>query len=173
MQAANIILVGFMGTGKTATGTILARQAGLSFVDFDALIEDKAGKAISTIFADEGEAAFRAMEHDLARAYDHPAGAVIATGGGIVLNPANVPLLAKGGLVVCLQASVEQIVRRLEHDTSRPLLQTPDKRERIATILASRAALYAQIPTQIDTDGRTAEDVAHEILGLYRTMRLA
>jgi len=105
MKNKNIILVGFMGTGKTVTGRVLAEQTGLELVDMDSIIEARAGKAISEIFAADGEAAFRAMERELVQELAQRDGLIISTGGGIVLNPDNISDFEKTGLVVCLKAS--------------------------------------------------------------------
>jgi len=167
MGADNIVLVGFMGTGKTAVANVLARKSAMPLLDMDTMIEERTGKPITRIFAEEGEPAFRQIEHTLAAELATPSGSIISTGGGIVLNPDNIRLLSEGGLVVCLQASVDEILRRVQHDTTRPLLQTPDRRARIEALLVTRAPLYAAIPFQIQTDGRTIEEIATEILATY------
>src|SRR5512137_631528 len=98
----NLILVGFMGSGKTAAGKLAARQLGLAFADMDDIIEQRAGSKISEIFAQKGEPYFRQIERELARELAARQGHVIATGGGIVLNPNNLRDLGQSGLVVCL-----------------------------------------------------------------------
>ncbi len=166
MKSKNIILVGFMGTGKTVTGRVLAEQTGLELVDMDSIIEKRAGKAISDIFASEGEAVFRAMERELAQELAQRDGLIISTGGGIVLNPDNISDFEKTGLVVCLKASPEIIFQRVEKDTTRPLL-AGDKKTQITSILKMRQPLYDAIEHGIDTDGRTTEETAKPILELY------
>ncbi len=163
----NIILVGFMGTGKTAVANILNRKTGMPLLDTDTIIEQRAGKPITAIFAEDGEPAFRVLENQVAAELAKPSGSILSTGGGIVKNPANIELLAKGGIVFCLQASVDEILRRVEGDTTRPLLQTPDRRGKIESLLTERAPLYAAIPHQIKTDGKTVDQVADEILKFY------
>ena len=167
MADPNIILVGFMGTGKTAVANILARKTNMPLIDTDAVIEERAAKPISSIFAEDGEPAFRVLENQVAAELAQPSGSIISTGGGIVKNPDNIKLLGRGGLVFCLQASVDEILRRVEGDTTRPLLQTTDRRGKVEALLAERAPLYASIPLQINTDGHTAEQVADEILERY------
>jgi len=162
----NIILVGFMGTGKTVTGRVLAEQTGLELVDMDSIIEERAGRAISDIFATDGEPAFRAMERELAQELSQRDGLIISTGGGIVLNPDNIADFERTGLVVCLKASPETVLQRLEKDASRPLL-AGDKKTQIASILETRKPLYDAIAHRIDTDGLTAEETAKPILALY------
>ena len=170
MAARNIVLVGFMGTGKTSVANILARNTGMPMIDMDAVIETRAGKPISRIFAEEGESAFRQYEQGLAAELSTPQGCIISTGGGIVKDPGNIRLLQKGGLVVCLNAGVDEILRRVEHDATRPLLQTPDRRAKVESLLAERAPLYAAIPFQINTRGRTVESIADEILAAMRDL---
>lgn len=163
---ANIVLVGFMGTGKTSTGQSLAARLGREFVDMDALIEAREGRSIPQIFAESGEPYFRARERELVRELAARRNLVIAPGGGIVLNPDNIRDFAATGWVICLRASPEMILKRVGNDTSRPLLQTEDKLGRIRDLLAKRQPLYDAIPLQIDTDGKSPDAVAEEILGL-------
>ncbi|MCS6771646.1 MAG: shikimate kinase [Kiritimatiellae bacterium] len=168
---ANIVLVGFMGTGKTSTGRALAARLGREFVDMDAVIEERERRSIPRIFAESGEPYFRALERCLTRELAGRRNLVIAPGGGIVLNPDNIRDFAAGGWVVALRASPEMILQRVGQDTSRPLLQTDDKLGRIRELLLKRRPLYDAIPIQIDTDGKTPEAVANEILD--RLLRLA
>ena len=162
----NIILVGFMGTGKTVTGRVLAKETGLELVDMDSIIEERTGRAISEIFATDGEATFRTMERELVQELSQRDGLIISTGGGIVLNPKNISDFEKTGLLVCLKASPERIFQRVEKDTTRPLLKG-DKKTKIATLLETRQSLYNAIEHGIDTDGLTAEETAKRILDLY------
>ena len=166
MDKRNIILVGFMGTGKTVTGRVLAERTGLELVDMDSIIEERAGRPISEIFATDGEAGFRKLERALAHELSQRQGLVISTGGGIVLNPDNLADFEKTGLVVCLTASPETIFQRLENDTTRPLL-SGDKKGQISGILATRKPLYDAIEHQIDGDRLDPEGRAEAILALY------
>lgn len=166
MVRKNIILVGFMGTGKTVTGRALAERTGMELVDMDSLIEKQQGKTIPDIFAQDGEAAFRAMERRMVQELSKRSGLVISTGGGIVLNPENITDFEKTGLVVCLTASPETIFQRLENDTSRPLL-SGDKKGQISALLEKRKPLYAAIAHQIDGDLLGPEERADAILNLY------
>jgi shikimate kinase len=167
-NSRNLILVGFMGTGKTHIGHELAKRLELTFMDMDDAIVERAGKPIPEIFADDGEAQFRSLERQLVIDIAGQTGLVVATGGGVVLNPANVQDFSKSGLVICLSATPEVILSRVEHDTNRPLLNAGDKMEKIQTLLASRQALYEAIPNQIDTSELNAEAVVDRILSLYR-----
>ena len=164
----NIVLVGFMGTGKTTVAQLLAQKTGMPLVDMDSLIEQRAGKPITEIFATEGEAHFRALEHSLALELAETSGQIISTGGGIVLNPKNTEALGKTGLEVCLLARPETILKRLRNDQSRPLL-SGNKEEQIAQLLQQRAALYEAIPHTLQTDELTPEQIAQQIYALYKT----
>jgi shikimate kinase len=166
MSKRNIILIGFMGTGKTVTGRVLAERTGMELVDMDSIIEERAGKPISDIFAQDGEPAFRRMERDLAHVLSQREGLIISTGGGVVLNPDNLTDFRKSGLVVCLTASPETIFQRLENDTTRPLL-SGDKKEQIGGILKNRRPLYDSIEHQIDGDRLNPAGRADAILRLY------
>ena len=166
-MAKNIVLVGFMGTGKSVTGQIVARRLHRDFIDMDHLIEERAGKKISEIFADEGEAHFRALERALVQELAERENLVIATGGGVVLNPDNIADFSRTGTVICLHADPEIILRRVVKDQHRPLLEgDDDKANKIRELLAKREALYKSIPLQIDTDDHTATDTAEEVIAL-------
>jgi shikimate kinase len=155
-----------MGTGKTVTGRVLAERTGMQLVDMDRLIEERAGKAISDIFAAEGEAAFRAMERALVQELSAQAGWIVSTGGGIVLNPDNLADFEQSGLVVCLSAPADVIFERVANDTTRPLL-SGDKKEQIRTLLEKRRPLYEAIAHQVDAGRLGPEERADEILRLY------
>jgi shikimate kinase len=166
MKNQNIILIGFMGTGKTVTGRVLAKRTGMELVDMDSIIESRQGKTISEIFAQDGEAAFRALERELVKELSHRQGIVVSTGGGIVLNPENIADFEKSGLVVCLTASPATIFQRVEKDTNRPLL-SGDKKSQIEALLVRRKPLYESIKHLVPTDGLTDEQTADQILELY------
>ncbi len=166
MGQRNIILVGFMGTGKTASGRVVAERTGLELVDMDSIIVERAGRSIADIFATDGEAAFRAMERQLVQELSQREGLIVATGGGVVLNPANLSDFERNGLIICLTSSPEVILRRLERDTTRPLL-SGNKKEQIQNLLNSRKSLYGAIRHQINVDQLTPEEGAEAILNLY------
>ena len=165
--AANVVLTGFMGTGKSTTGRLLAEAMGADFVDTDDVIESRHGP-ISQIFADRGEAAFRAMEHQLAHELAQESGLVIATGGRMLLDEANAALLERSGRIFCLVATAEELYHRLvvvSDPADRPLLMGDDAKQRIADLLAERADGYARF-CQIDTTGRHPTEVATELAAL-------
>lgn len=163
-----IILTGFMGSGKSSVGRILASQLSCRFVDLDAEIVSASGSSITDIFAREGEAAFRRMESDrLQRVLAESTPSVIATGGGAVISDENRRMMRACGYVVNLKVTLEQVRERLRGCTDRPLLAGADAPERVKTLMAAREHFYADADIQIDTDGKSVEDVALEIkLGL-------
>jgi shikimate kinase len=165
----NIVLVGFMGSGKTTVGRLLSERTGMPLVDMDTLIEEQAGKTINEIFAEEGEAHFRDLERRLVQELSARRGLVISTGGGIVLNPDNLADFERTGLVVCLLADADTVLERVRHDTTRPLL-AGDKAAKITALLESRRPLYEAVPHCIDTSGRPSPiPTAEEIIDLYQS----
>ena len=162
----NVILVGFMGTGKTTVGRLLAARLGMKFVDMDDMIAARAGKPITRIFAEDGEPHFRRAERAIAVDLAAQDGWVVGTGGGIVLNPENIRDFSRTGLVVCLWAQPETILARVIDDEQRPLLAGGDKLRRISELLEKRRPLYEAIPARIDTTALFPEDVVEEITRL-------
>jgi len=163
----NIVLVGFMGTGKTSVGRQLADRLGLAFVDMDAVIEAHEGRPVPRIFAESGEPYFRALERDRVRELAARDGLAIATGGGVVLNPDNTRDFSLSGVLVCLTASPETILARVAAETHRPLLAGDDKGQKIRSLLKAREPFYGAIPSRVKTDGLTVDEVANAVLGLY------
>ncbi len=161
----NIILTGFMGTGKTTVGTLLAQKLQREFIDTDALIETRQGRTIPEIFAESGEAAFRQMEADIARELGEKEGLVISTGGRFMLNPANIKVLSSKSWIFCLVATPAVIVARLTRDKEnrRPLLNVPDPGEKIIELLQERQKGYQRF-IQVTTDDKQPEDVAKILL---------
>ena len=164
----NIILTGFMGTGKTTVGTLLAQRLHRPFIDTDQMIETRQGMTIPAIFADLGESAFRQMEAELAQELGDKKGLVISTGGRFMLNPANVDVLSKGR-IFCLIATPQEIVARLASDPNnrRPLLNVPDPGEQITRLLQERQQGYQQFVT-LATDGRQPEEIAENLFQLLQ-----
>lgn len=163
---STIVLTGFMGSGKTTVGRLLAARSGRVFVDTDELITLRAGRSIPQIFATAGEAAFRQMEQNMAQELSGREHLVIATGGGMMVDPANVAALSKNAHVFCLMAGAAEIVRRVGRTgAERPLLAGPDPAGQVEQFLNRRAAAYARF-TQIQTDGREPAEVVTSILDL-------
>ena len=164
----NLYLVGFMGTGKTTVGRAVAHRLGYALLDSDHEIEKRAGKTIPEIFAKEGEAAFRVMERAFVEG-GHPAtGTVVACGGGLVVQPGMLDALKKRGVVICLHASLETILRRTQGNKNRPLLDVEDPMARIRALYAVREPIYSKAGTIILTDGRTLADIVLHVMRSYR-----
>lgn len=167
MSRPNIVLTGFMGTGKTAVGRALADRLGHEFVDTDAVIGERHGP-IAAIFAARGELEFRRFEREVAAELSERTGLVISTGGRTMIDPVNAEALARAGRVLCLTASVDTILSRVtdaDGAAARPMLAGPNLLERITELLAERAEGYARFD-QIDTEGCTVDEVVDRILGL-------
>ena len=164
----NIVLVGFMGSGKSSTGRYVAERMGRPFLDMDTEIERREGRSIPDIFAKSGEPFFRELERNLVRELAAQSGLVIAPGGGIVLNPDNIRDFAATGLVINLRVSPEWVLKRVGQDPHRPLLQGADPLQRIRDLMEKRRALYAAVPYQLETDGLTPEAVGDQVLDLFR-----
>lgn len=161
----NLVLAGFMGTGKSTVGRIVAERLGLAFVDTDAQIERQAGRSIAQIFAQDGEAAFRRLEAQVCRQIAAGRGQVIAVGGGALLDDGTRRAFAQTALIVCLTCSLDEILRRVGDDPARPLFSTD--RERLAALYARRADHYASLPHIIETTARTPAEVAGEVIRLW------
>lgn len=164
----NVALVGFMGTGKSTVGNALASMLHLRLIDTDVLIEQRAGKRITEIFASDGEARFREYESEVVRELEEMRGSVISTGGGLVVNPANMDSLKKHALVVCLWASPESILARVGHQTHRPLLQGADRLEKIKALLAVREPFYRQADVLLNCERRSPREVAQHVAHQFR-----
>lgn len=165
MATQNIILAGFMGSGKSTVGRILARTLGWKFCDTDQLIEKQAGLTVAQIFEALGEASFREMESELAERLEQMRNHVIATGGGFMLRPLNREAALRAGEVFLLMATPDQIWHRVGRSGQRPLLKSADPKRRIEELLKERDAAYSAIPNRVETGGRTPQQVAEEILG--------
>lgn len=164
----NLVLVGFMGSGKTAIGRRVAERLGLTFVDMDTEIESKAGRKISDLFASEGESYFRYLERRETMELAKKQGQVIATGGGVVLDPDNLKDFGNTGVVVCLWVDAETAFERTQRAAHRPLLEADDRRKKIEDLLAKRMPLYKQIDNVVDTRGRSLETLVEDVMRIYR-----
>lgn len=147
----NLVLCGFMGTGKTKLGRALAKRFSLPFVDIDEEIKKKTGMDIARIFFEKGEAFFRDIEEEFVREYGQREGMIISIGGGALQRERNVEILKNNGFLVCLFASPKAILHRLKNDQTRPLLQVENKLERIETLLKTRFKNYLKADAFLDT----------------------
>jgi shikimate kinase len=168
MPKANIVLTGFMGTGKTTVGRLMAQRLNYEFIDTDRLIEERIGCTIAEFFCHQGEAAFRKLEGELAQELSKCRGLVISTGGRMMLDRANAAALGKTGRVFCLVATPEEILQRVSMDKNeRPLLQGPDPLEKIVALLQEREPGYRAF-TQIQTGAKTPAAIVDELLNSLR-----
>ncbi len=156
----NIVLIGFMGTGKTSVGKQLAAKLKRPLVDIDHFIEQKEKAKIRDIFEARGEAHFRALEKEAVAVAARGQGQVITTGGGVVLDAENVRMLKETGILVALEASPETIYKRVKDSRHRPLLKGDDLMASIESLYHIRKPLYESAELRFQTDGRTASEVA-------------
>lgn len=163
----NLVLIGFMGTGKSSIGKYLAQKLGKTFIELDKEIMERAGKAITAIFAEDGEEAFRQLEAQLVEEWSLQDNLVISTGGGVVLKKENISNLRKKGLLICLEAEPEVIFKRIEKDTGRPLLAVDNPLEKIKELLAKRAPFYQVADYTLDTTNLSPEETGEHIIGFW------
>ena len=157
----NIILLGFMGTGKSSVGRLLARRTKRQYVDLDSYLEDKEKRKIREIFEKEGEPYFRTIEKEAVRFWAGADNHVITTGGGTVLDPENLTLLKSNGILVTLAAKPETIYERVKNSKRRPLLSAKENLfTEIQALMEKRKPLYQQADYYFDTDGKSASQVA-------------
>jgi shikimate kinase len=163
-RARNVVLIGFMGSGKTSVGRMVADSLGLGYVDTDSMIEKTAGCGIPSIFEKEGESGFRHRESLALRELVNGPSQVIATGGGIVTVPENIPVLRQLGFVVWLDSDEEVIWRRVSRNQNRPLLYTAQPRQTIHDLLAFRRPLYAAVSDmRVDSTHLSLEETAYGV----------
>ena len=167
-MAENIVLVGFMGTGKSTLAEILAAKLGWTKIDLDHLIEKAEGRTIPQIFSSDGEPYFRKIETEaLRRELEGQSGRIIATGGGAVLSEENRSVMLACSTVVALKADMQTIISRVNNDPNRPLLRGNAEKS-VPELLEKRKHAYDFAPYQIDTTDKTAEQIAEEIIRLIR-----
>ena len=158
----NIYLVGFMGSGKSTVGKILAEKLNMKFVDIDKLIEEKEGMKIKDIFEQKGESYFRVLERKQIEAIVNQEGLVVSTGGGLGANLDNMNLMKKNGDVVWLDVSLNTVLDRLKNNQDRPLLKQPI--EKIKQLFEERKNVYRLANIRINADKKTPSQIVEEIL---------
>jgi shikimate kinase len=165
----NVFLVGMMGAGKTTLGKTLARKTGREFIDTDRLLVERTGVPVTTIFEFEGEEGFRRRESALLCEMAERARCVVATGGGAVLAEENRRAMREAGTVVYLRARLDNLWERLRHDSTRPLLATPDPRGTLAALLEQRDPLYREAAhLVVDTGLQSASTLVNRVLAALR-----
>ncbi len=172
-ETRNIIITGFMGTGKSTVAPLLADALGWAFVDMDALIEAREGRTIREIFEADGEPYFRALESDLCRELNGWRERVIATGGGTLVNPQNLATVTPHNLVICLDCAPDVLWERLSAATDRPMLDSDDTRARLESLLAERQPAYARIPHHIDVSHRSPDETVAMAMEIFESERVS
>lgn len=167
----NLALIGFMGTGKTTVGHAAAHHLGFDFIDTDRLVEARARKSITDIFAQDGEAAFRELERQVVEGLEQLDRTVIATGGGLGANLDHLASLKRHALVVCLWTTAEVIWERVRHHAHRPLLRVADPQAHIRQLLAQRERFYSQADVLVNTGPRQLRDVVQHVLREFAATR--
>ena len=167
-RIVNIALIGFMGAGKTSVGRLVAEQLGFDYLDTDEMIQSRTNRTITDIFAKDGEPAFRKLEEQIVAELTACERTVISTGGGLPVNPKNLVSLKTHALVVCLWASPEKIWERVHNQTHRPLLNTPDPKEKIRELLAAREPFYRKADVLLNTELRHVREVAQQVIHQFR-----
>lgn len=162
----NVILIGFMGSGKSTIGVRLSYKMKTPFIDTDKYIENKQKKSISEIFAESGEGFFRGLETETLKALLQEKGIyIISVGGGLPVREENRRLLKELGTVIYLKASADELYERLKGDTERPLLQCEDPKQKISDLLTAREAFYEEAAHMIiEEDGKDIDTVLEEIV---------
>ena len=168
-QIRNLVIIGFMATGKSSVGKSVAKRLGFNFLDTDSMIETRLDRTISDIFANEGETWFRAYEHKLVLELKNYSNFVISTGGGLGASQVNMDSLKEHALVVCLWATPDLIWQRAKKHSHRPLLQDPDPLGKIRTLLKAREPVYKQADVLINTDRRPIRTVVQHVVMQFKS----
>ena len=168
-QIRNLALIGFMGAGKSSVGRFVADRLRFTFLDTDGWIERRSGKTVSALFAQDCEPAFREWESKAVAELATLERIVISTGGGLPVNEANLASLKTHALVVYLWASPELLWERVRHAHHRPLLQDPDPRAKIRSLLAAREPFYRQADAVVSTERHSVAEVARQVVTQFRT----
>ena len=174
MSKRNVILVGFMGTGKTTIGRELAKSMGRKFIDVDLELERRFGMSVNEVFSTKGEAAFREGEESLAMELAATNNRIIATGGGTILNPKIFQAFRRSGILICLYTEKDDLIHRLQRTDKRPLLKgkSPEEvAEKVDELLDKREAVYRQVKIRIDTTNLTPITAARRIQELLHTQQ--
>lgn len=171
MEKELIYITGFMGSGKTTVGTILARKLNYEFIDLDVLIEKEEKRKISDLFKESGEPYFRKLEKEYLRKISNSGNKVISLGGGVLMDEENIKFVKDKGILIYLKVTSDEIYNRIKHSTDRPLLKKENNTlcnkdefiDRISLLFAQREPGYISANVIVDTVGKTPEQVASEI----------
>lgn len=169
LMTKNLILCGFMGSGKTSVGTALAKTLSKEFIDLDKYIEKNEGLTVSEIFARFGEEHFRNLETKAATCLGSESGRVISLGGGTVLRSENIPPLKQNGIIFYLDVNADTVLNRLKYDTTRPLLKN-NKEQVVYDLINTRAPIYkAAADYTVDSNG-SVDDAVNQILNIINSL---
>ncbi len=168
MVKKNIVITGFMGTGKSTIGRNIAQKLDWPFVDLDSLLEERQGHTIRSIFETEGEAHFRQLETELCYETAQWSGYVIATGGGTLVNPKNFDAFGEQSLLICLECDLDDLWLRLRNARNRPMLDSQNPKARIAALLKQRQPAYDRIKYRVNTARRPLDATVSEIIALWQ-----
>ncbi len=160
----NIVLVGFMGTGKSVVGKLLAKKLNMDFVESDEMIEIREKMPIKDIFEKKGELYFRLVEKEVVEEASQRKNVVISAGGGAIADEDNLKNLKNSGIIICLKASPETILRRTKDLKTRPLLNIPDPKKQIEELLQKREVYYSKADFSIDTDNLSIDEVVAKVI---------
>jgi shikimate kinase len=167
-RIVNIALIGFMGTGKTSVGRLVAEMLDFEYLDTDEMIQSATGRTIAEIFKSDGEKKFRALEEKVVAEISTRTKTVIATGGGLPTNPENIASLKTHALLVCLWASPEKIWKRVKDQSHRPLLHDANPQAKIRKLLAAREPFYREADVLLNTELRSLREVAQQVVHQFR-----
>jgi len=167
----NIVLIGFMGSGKTSVGKSVAEKLNMSFIDLDRWIEERETMSIKEIFDRKGEEVFRKIECEAVAEVGNQKNSVIATGGGVVLNPKNLESLKETGLLIHLRVDAQTAYKRTRDHHHRPLLNVPNPLQHIEALLKQRQPFYEVVPNAVETSGRSLRDVVEDVIRIYRSAK--
>ena len=167
-KKSNIVLIGFMGSGKSSSAQALKQRLGFSIFSTDSYVEEKQKRSISEIFQTQGEAHFRQLEHEAVKELSKNQGVIIDCGGGVVLNPENIKLLREDGVIFYLKASPEIIYERIKDQKHRPLLAGDNPLATIKELLTKRLPLYAQADFTIDANDKNVLVPVEEIIRRFQ-----
>src|SRR5882724_6030234 len=167
-RIVNIALIGFMGTGKTSVGRLVAEQLHFDYLDTDEMIQTQTGKTVADIFKTDGEKIFRGLEEKVVKDLVNRTKTVVSAGGGLPINPKNLAGLKTHALVVCLWASPEKIWERVKNQSHRPLLNDENPQAKIRELLAAREPFYKQADVLLNTELRSFREVAQQVVHQFR-----
>lgn len=164
---SNIVLCGFMGSGKSTIGQMLSKKLSMPLIDTDLYIEEKLGMTIPRIFEEKGEEYFRQTETEVCRELSHTDGHIISTGGGTLLRAENAEAIREGGVIFLLNVSEQTVLQRLRSDTTRPLLQRKDKEKAVHDLMTKRMPLYKRAADHIIDAELIPDKVCEEITDIF------